>query len=1092
MRWALAIVASLLLSVQAAPPLERDVRVADVSPGGFSVLWSVDAPSTAGLELYRDVLGSVPVTDATITASDGEVLRVRVAGLDPGTPYFFRTLTGAASDPLPASGALLSAVTAIDSDATTRRALAATVIDDDGTTELPGAALLVELPGALSPLSAIAGQGYAGARATVTLSNLYGTDGLPFDPAGGTMLTLTALASGGRRASASPPLDANDGSGATQLAGTLVLQPLIDADLDGLPDDYEAANAITEPLADADLDGLLNIDEYRRGSDPNVADSDGDGLSDGDEDALHGTFPTLADTDRDGRSDGEEVNGVPATDPLDADSDDDGVSDGAEIAAGSDPNDAQDFPVLDVDLDGVGDLVDNCPSIPNPGQEDADLDGSGDVCDGDDDGDTLADALDNCPRVANLDQADADLDGVGDLCDNCDALPNADQLDNEGDGLGDACDPDDDDDGIDDLGPLPPASDVPFELLDISGIVSTSLPFTTDVQAFVSVGKFFQADQRLVRYGFLDLRTREFTAETVDPADQAMPGWLYIGLDLNSCDCFTVRERDTLTVATDAGNITAVMPPDAQDLGVVLLVSVDGSTWSAFSLTQPRLSNLQQNANLAPALDNCIFTPNFAQLDSDGDGIGDLCDMTPDDVDGDSVLNGVDNCPNDNNPDQADLDGDGAGDRCDDDDDADGLSDLDEATLLRTDTLAADTDGDGIADGDEDFDLDGLGNLAELAAGRSPLDPEVQLRAGPNFFAYPVEVPAGLTAFALLANLGGESEVVAIHRLDTAAQVFESASYSGATPTGVDFPIVDGEGYLVEMQVDRLQSFSGKPDCASIDIEIGYNLVGFPCVPASFDQRELLFYLSGGAPAIASLQGLDAESGRFATAGWRSGSFTTGERGSLAAGRAYVLFSQAQRLATPAPLAAPTIALTAPFDGGTTATTPTAVTGTVSPPDAIVTIGATLAAVDGSGNFSAEIDLAEGANVLTAQARTTDNLTETTSLTITLDTSVAMDHVLARPDSQSGSRMFNVGAGSLTGIDHIDFEFVGVPAGVSYLAGSAVVDVAGGDVTAPYDITSDATATVGIHAFQVTYVFRDAGNAELARHTLDFTIEVLP
>ena len=72
--------------------------------------------------------------------------------------------------------------------------------------------------------------------------------------------------------------------------------------------------------------------------------------------------------------------------------------------------------------------------------------------------------------------------------------------------------------------------------------------------------------------------------------------------------------------------------------------------------------------------DNCPQAPNFDQVDSDGDGLGNACDNCPDDGNpgqGDSDLDGFgdvcDNCPSDVNPDQADADGDDVGDVCDDD-----------------------------------------------------------------------------------------------------------------------------------------------------------------------------------------------------------------------------------------------------------------------------------------------------------------------------------------------------------------------------------------------------------------------------------------
>lgn len=80
----------------------------------------------------------------------------------------------------------------------------------------------------------------------------------------------------------------------------------------------------------------------------------------------------------------------------------------------------------DEDHDGVDDLIDNCPAVENPAQEDSDADGAGDACD-------------TCPMVASSTQTDLDMDGLGDACDNCITVANPAQADRENNGRGDAC-----------------------------------------------------------------------------------------------------------------------------------------------------------------------------------------------------------------------------------------------------------------------------------------------------------------------------------------------------------------------------------------------------------------------------------------------------------------------------------------------------------------------------------------------------------------------------------------------------------------------------------------------------------------------------
>ncbi len=101
------------------------------------------------------------------------------------------------------------------------------------------------------------------------------------------------------------------------------------------------------------------------------------------------------------------------------------------------------------------------------------------------------------------------------------------------------------------------------------------------------------------------------------------------------------------------------------------------------------------------------------------------------DADSDGVANIVDNCPNDVNSDQINTDDDSFGNICDTDDDNDGVLDVNDAFPTDS-TETQDSDGDGVGDNSDAFpadpaetmdsDGDGYGNNMEVATGTDPLD----------------------------------------------------------------------------------------------------------------------------------------------------------------------------------------------------------------------------------------------------------------------------------------------------------------------------------------------------------------------------------
>lgn len=155
-----------------------------------------------------------------------------------------------------------------------------------------------------------------------------------------------------------------------------------------------------------------------------------------------------------------------------------------------------------------------------------------------------------------------------------------------------------------------------------------------------------------------------------------------------------------------------------------------------------------ENPKSGDCEDNCPWTSNEEQEDENDDGIGDACeedydnDGIPDDGDGSGAADDApctggetedcdDNCSTTPNAAQDDQDGDGIGDLCDEDSNGSGTADRQEANSdhdgdgiptgdeLGEGSEPRDTDGDGVPDyRDPDDDGDGTATIEEGSGGR--------------------------------------------------------------------------------------------------------------------------------------------------------------------------------------------------------------------------------------------------------------------------------------------------------------------------------------------------------------------------------------
>lgn len=356
-------------------------------------------------------------------------------------------------------------------------------------------------------------------------------------------------------------------------------------------------------------------------------------------------------------------------------------------------------------------------------------------------------------QLTALDE-DGDSDTITDLMDNCPSVSNQNQLNFDNDLYGDACDTDSDNDGLlneletaNGLNPLD-AADAAFdadedgfsnraELLagtDLNDSASTPTPVTQFIETFNDgwPSGFFST---LGRAKIDSLGFTGSPALFIPPSSVASVGFTQVFskgvLSAALMSDAEWHEGENFVVYVDGVEAQRVNRVENEDIRFFRIELEAGEHTITFASENDGSFNREgfgtylddlifgqdaEQDGVLDQIDNCPLELNPWQTDSDGDGIGDDCDIypnefnSPPDSDEDGIADHRDNCPLNANSDQTDIDGDLQGDACDPrddrpvDSDNDGRQDSRDNCPLIANPDQEDLDFDGIGDACDDID----------------------------------------------------------------------------------------------------------------------------------------------------------------------------------------------------------------------------------------------------------------------------------------------------------------------------------------------------------------------------------------------------
>lgn len=255
-----------LASSAFAVPETTAVRITDVTPSSFSVVWMTDVAADPFVEVYVDSAMQQRVTEgvsiaamptasanAAQAAQSKGIMKVRVSGLQPTTTYYVRTVT---KDPANADSIAFSPLQAVTTETSVSlyglvngvpQAIANDLVSFPvyvrpvNMTDQPGLGdlIILEGQGASYPVSAFVGDGALSPEGILDLNNLFGDDASSLAVSGNEVITLSIYRAGNlvtlthyRRASQNTGLS----------SVTSLLQGFFaDINLDGKVDDQDFA-----------------------------------------------------------------------------------------------------------------------------------------------------------------------------------------------------------------------------------------------------------------------------------------------------------------------------------------------------------------------------------------------------------------------------------------------------------------------------------------------------------------------------------------------------------------------------------------------------------------------------------------------------------------------------------------------------------------------------------------------------------------------------------------------------------------------------------------------------------------------------------